>query len=287
MDHRIAVAGVDRPLFSAAALRRVHRYSGGVPRLINLLCDRALLGAAVSRRMQVTPDIVTRAAREVHGSDDGSLPQRGRTVALGLSLLLALAGGVWLGETNVVERVPKTLMTWTGQLNQGGEVAALTPDLSWLRSWMRVGCGMGPKPDRIRAATLDVQQPELAIGAEAPDFTADQAGPTAQSPPVDDAVSDALFEPVTQAETDTEPDEAPDLAQAGADPALLEPEPEPAPPESPSLPETLSDDPRRGFRWLEPPVVQEIDADGLADLLLPYNATVDQFCGCGASRPMP
>ena len=128
VDHRIAVAGVDRPLFTAAALRRVHRYSGGVPRLINLLCDRALLGAAVSRRMQVTPDIVTRAAREVHGSDDGALPQRGRAVALGLSLLLAAAGGVWLGEANVVERVPKTVMAWAEQLKQGGEVAVLTPD---------------------------------------------------------------------------------------------------------------------------------------------------------------
>ncbi|MCF7985287.1 MAG: AAA family ATPase, partial [Thiohalocapsa sp.] len=53
VDHRIAVAGVDRPLFTAAALREVHRRSGGVPRLINLLCDRALLGAAVSRQMQV------------------------------------------------------------------------------------------------------------------------------------------------------------------------------------------------------------------------------------------
>jgi general secretion pathway protein A len=65
VDHRVTVAGVDRPLFTDAALRRIHRFTGGIPRLINLLCDRSLLGAAVSRRMQVTPEIVTRAAREV------------------------------------------------------------------------------------------------------------------------------------------------------------------------------------------------------------------------------
>ena len=72
VDHRIAVAGVQRPLFSAAALREVHRHSRGVPRLINLICDRSLLGAAVSRRMQVTPSIVRRAAHELLGGDTAS-----------------------------------------------------------------------------------------------------------------------------------------------------------------------------------------------------------------------
>ncbi|MFZ0789263.1 MAG: AAA family ATPase, partial [Chromatiaceae bacterium] len=65
--HRVAVAGVDRPLFTAAAVRRIHQVSGGVPRVVNILCDRALLGACVSRSNQVTPAIVAKAAREVQG----------------------------------------------------------------------------------------------------------------------------------------------------------------------------------------------------------------------------
>lgn len=63
--HRLAVAGVDRVLFTRSALRRIHRISGGVPRLINILCDRALLGACVTRSPLVTRRIVDKAAGEV------------------------------------------------------------------------------------------------------------------------------------------------------------------------------------------------------------------------------
>src|SRR3712207_4159077 len=46
VTHRLAVANPARAVsFSPDALQRVHRYSGGVPRLINMLCDRALLNA--------------------------------------------------------------------------------------------------------------------------------------------------------------------------------------------------------------------------------------------------
>src|SRR6056297_3228456 len=43
LNHRLACAGVERPLFSPAAVNTLYRLSGGVPRLINLICDRALL----------------------------------------------------------------------------------------------------------------------------------------------------------------------------------------------------------------------------------------------------
>ena len=44
--HRLAVANGTRPVtFSPKALKLVHQYSSGIPRLINLVCDRALLGA--------------------------------------------------------------------------------------------------------------------------------------------------------------------------------------------------------------------------------------------------
>src|SRR5471030_1754162 len=43
--HRLRIAGSTSEIFSGAALREVHRLSGGVPRVINIICDRALLGA--------------------------------------------------------------------------------------------------------------------------------------------------------------------------------------------------------------------------------------------------
>ncbi len=108
VDHRIAVAGVDRPLFSRPALRRVHRRTRGVPRLINLLCDRALLGAAVSRRMQVTPGIVDTAAREVIDRTDPALPHRHNAVGIAAALAGTLVFGVWIGAADLPQRLPET-----------------------------------------------------------------------------------------------------------------------------------------------------------------------------------
>jgi general secretion pathway protein A len=63
--HRLRVAGATSDIFSPAALREAHRLSRGVPRLINVICDRALLGAYTQDRHRVTPAIVRRAATEV------------------------------------------------------------------------------------------------------------------------------------------------------------------------------------------------------------------------------
>jgi len=66
--HRLGVAGQRRPLFTATALRVVHGRAGGVPRLINNICDRALLGAFGRSKPRVTAGIARRAAAEVSGS---------------------------------------------------------------------------------------------------------------------------------------------------------------------------------------------------------------------------
>jgi len=64
--HRLVVAGLKGPLpFDRAACRRIHKLSRGLPRRINLLCDRALLGAYGQGRDRVDRGIVDRAAAEV------------------------------------------------------------------------------------------------------------------------------------------------------------------------------------------------------------------------------
>lgn len=105
--HRLKIAGVDRPLFTRAAIKRIHKASGGVPRLINVLCDRALLGTCVRRAALVTAPIVDQAAREVKGDGEPVVippPRPAFTWSL-MASLLALAlfvGGHardWIGET--------------------------------------------------------------------------------------------------------------------------------------------------------------------------------------------
>ncbi len=65
--HRLAVAGGGKHLFSRSALRLLYRLSGGVPRIINLICDRALLGTYVQDKSLVTRSTLRKAASEVFG----------------------------------------------------------------------------------------------------------------------------------------------------------------------------------------------------------------------------
>jgi general secretion pathway protein A len=65
--HRLRVAGASGEIFTPAALAQVHRVSAGVPRVINVCCDRALLGAYTEETKRVTPALVRRAAGEVYG----------------------------------------------------------------------------------------------------------------------------------------------------------------------------------------------------------------------------
>lgn len=66
--HRLRVAGGDAMTFPPPVVAQIHRLTGGIPRLINVLCDRALLGAYASGTRQVTPEIVRGAAREALGA---------------------------------------------------------------------------------------------------------------------------------------------------------------------------------------------------------------------------
>ena len=65
--HRLRVAGATSDVFSASALREVHRLSGGIPRVINVICDRALLGAFTREEHRVTGRLIRQAASEVYG----------------------------------------------------------------------------------------------------------------------------------------------------------------------------------------------------------------------------
>jgi general secretion pathway protein A len=61
--HRLTIAGGGSAVsFTPKALQVVHRCTSGIPRLINLVCDRALLGAYSERAQRVTPEMVQKGA---------------------------------------------------------------------------------------------------------------------------------------------------------------------------------------------------------------------------------
>src|ERR1700760_1932435 len=65
--HRMKVAGSSEEVFTNGALEEVHRISGGIPRVINVTCDRALLGAYTQDTRKITASLLRTAAGEVYG----------------------------------------------------------------------------------------------------------------------------------------------------------------------------------------------------------------------------
>jgi general secretion pathway protein A len=71
VQHRLQVSGAQGvPQFTRPALWRIHRYSQGIPRLINAVCDKALLAGYVEQRDRITYRMVSRAIRELEGQID-------------------------------------------------------------------------------------------------------------------------------------------------------------------------------------------------------------------------
>jgi len=65
IEHRLHICGANTPIFKKSGVDRIYRLSGGIPRLINVLCDRALLGAYTEGKHQIDRRIVQQAAYEV------------------------------------------------------------------------------------------------------------------------------------------------------------------------------------------------------------------------------
>lgn len=98
--HRLRVAGaLERPIFTDAALRTLHQISRGVPRVVNLICDRALLAGYADQKAQIDRRLVRRAAVELR-------PQRKRRRlrfawfgAGAAALLLGVAAATWIARS--------------------------------------------------------------------------------------------------------------------------------------------------------------------------------------------
>ena len=88
--HRLRVAGATEEIFTPSALVELHRLSLGIPRVINVACDRALLGAYTQETKKITSSLVRRAAGEVYGR---------RILPVWLGWILGTLGAVALAGT--------------------------------------------------------------------------------------------------------------------------------------------------------------------------------------------
>jgi general secretion pathway protein A len=68
VQHRLEVSGAKgRPYFTQPALWRIHRYSRGIPRLVNAVCDKALLAGFVNQMDRLDYRVIGVAIRELEG----------------------------------------------------------------------------------------------------------------------------------------------------------------------------------------------------------------------------
>ena len=94
--HRLKVAGVTREIFTKPAVREIYRLSSGIPRLINTLSERALIGAYGANLPLIKKDIVSNAAEEVLGKTNRSRFEFSWFGASAVTVaVLILAVGLW------------------------------------------------------------------------------------------------------------------------------------------------------------------------------------------------
>jgi general secretion pathway protein A len=89
LRHRYAIAGGTRFPFTADALRRLHRHAGGVPRLLNVIAERALLAGYARGTQQIDADLLDQAATEVLAPAKRTV--RGLLLIAGFAIVLLLA----------------------------------------------------------------------------------------------------------------------------------------------------------------------------------------------------
>lgn len=95
IDHRLRVAGALTEIFTPAAKQEVYRISGGVPRVMNVICDRALLGAYSRETRKIDKDIVRKAAGEVAGQKVTPTFLKWLVPILGIAGLILVTSLLW------------------------------------------------------------------------------------------------------------------------------------------------------------------------------------------------
>jgi len=146
IDHRLRVAGALTEIFDPRARREVFRLSGGVPRVMNVICDRALLGAYSRETRTVNKRLVRRAANEVSGQPLPPVFMKFAVPIISVIGLMVLGAAMWAmfdRESDAVVPAPVT--------TRPAEAASVTNE--------------DPQPESINAQPgLEAQLGELDSG---------------------------------------------------------------------------------------------------------------------------
>jgi general secretion pathway protein A len=95
IEHRLKVAGALGEVLDAGAKKEVFRLSDGIPRLINVICDRALLGAYAQESRRVNSGLIRQAASEVKGELQRTPWIRNVAIAAGIVGIAVIIASAW------------------------------------------------------------------------------------------------------------------------------------------------------------------------------------------------
>jgi general secretion pathway protein A len=163
--HRLRVAGAAGEIFTPSALAEVHRLSAGTPRVINVTCDRALLGAYTRETRKVTAALVRLAAGEVYGR---RFVPRWLGWMVGTLGLVSVAGAAFVGW-----------LLWDRQMLP---LHVLTDALHHAAPLAEPVAAPAPAPDPDPAAVSSAPSPLAATAVQLPAASAATVPPPQAAP---------------------------------------------------------------------------------------------------------
>ncbi len=198
VSHRLRISGAAPSIFPDALMRPLFRATGGVPRLINLVCDRALLGTYVHGRQQVATTALRQAVKEVSAARQ---PVH-RNVLIGIAAIIStgVAVGLALSTNNPLNESQSTLPS---------------PKLATLAT----------KPSTQIEAAAATPVPEASSAQQTPSLPANLAPADGSTPSVaDTAVAAAAAAPTPGPVPTTAPTAAPGTLDWPASAAITDSE---------------------------------------------------------------
>jgi general secretion pathway protein A len=167
--HRLGIAGTQRQLFPDALIGQLYRLSGGLPRLINVLCDRALLGAYVQAKERVDRATLKQAAREVFYNPAAPQNKARLPVLVGLLAAFIAATVLYHFIANTPAPIPRKVETQPSS----GRQQAIIPEkkvtldtLEWPAAEPRLNSKVLAYTALFRAWGVDYQGKEECLQAK-------------------------------------------------------------------------------------------------------------------------
>lgn len=109
VKHRLRVAGyepMEKPIFSTSAMQAIYKQTRGYPRVINILCDNAMLAAYTEDTREVTPRIIKQVASEIEGTyTQGPTSPKAKSWMLAAGIIAVVAGSaLWYGLSHNTDK---------------------------------------------------------------------------------------------------------------------------------------------------------------------------------------